>query len=70
MKHSGCGKIEVSLKSLNKMIKCEIRDNGWASVIKGHRVKGIEERCEEAGESDYRRFKRILNHNAVPGKGG
>lgn len=51
LKHSGCGKIEVSLKSLNKMIKCEIRDNGrGASVIKkGIGLKGIEERCEEAG---------------------
>jgi len=51
LKHSKCNKITVKIQVFNKIIRCEMRDNGKGAqkIVKGLGLRGIEDRCENAG---------------------
>jgi signal transduction histidine kinase len=51
LKYSRATTVAIHIEVLNKLIKCEIKDNGIGtfSIKKGLGLKGIEERCEELG---------------------
>lgn len=51
IKYSEANKVNVNIEVLNKVIKCEIKDNGVGAlnIEKGLGISGFEERIEEAG---------------------
>lgn len=51
LKYSKATTVAMHIEVLNKLIKCEIKDNGMGTlnIKKGLGLKGIEERCEEIG---------------------
>lgn len=51
LKYSKCTSIGVNIEVLNKLVKCEVRDNGIGAQAckKGLGIKGIEERCTNVG---------------------